>query len=90
MVKAHWNSDINSDKQSETILENRIIFNYESKILLAEKLIPIEFLVPFPKFELIIRDELDDFLKHLAEMWKQPSSFCQLEFSSNFTKTFNF
>ena len=49
IVKAPWNSDINSDKQSETILENGIIFNYESKFFLAEKFIPIEFLVTFRK-----------------------------------------
>ena len=80
MVKAHCNSDINSDKQSETFLENGIIFNYDSKIILAENFFPINFLVSFPKFELIIRDELDDFLK-------QPSLFCHLELSSNSTKT---
>ena len=83
---AQWNSDINPDKQSETVLENGIIFNYESKTLLAEKFIPIEFLIPFPKFQLNIRDELDIFLKQLAEMWKQPSLFCHVDFSSNFTK----
>ena len=60
---AHWNSENYSGEQSETVLENGIIIIYESKILLAEKFFPIEFLVPFPKFELNIRDELDDFLK---------------------------
>ena len=83
---AQWNSDINPDKQSETVLENGIIFNYKSKNLLAEKFIPIETLIPFPKFQLNIRDELDIFLKQLAEMWKQPSLFCLVDFSSNFTK----
>ena len=80
-AQSQWNADINSDKQSETVLENGTLFNYESKIILAEKCIPIEFLNPFASFQRNIRDELEDFLKQLADMWKQPSLFCHLDFS---------
>ena len=44
-----WKSDIIADQDSGAILANGIIFNHVTKILLSEKFINVDFLVPFFK-----------------------------------------
>ena len=53
-----WTSDIIPEQEHGAVLQNDIIFNHVTKILLAEKFINVDFLVPFPKFELDLRAEL--------------------------------
>ena len=75
-------SDIKS-LDDETLAKG-VIFNEETTILLAEKFIQVEFLVPFPQFSLPIRTELNATLQRLNQMWKQPSVNCHLDFTTNF------
>ena len=49
-----WASDNIPEHAQGAVLENGIIFNHVTKVLLAEKFINVDFLVPFPKFELEI------------------------------------
>ena len=66
-------------------MENGIIFNHETKILLAEKLINVEFLVPFLNLDIQLHEHLNESVHTLQQLWKEPSIFCDLTFSSNFT-----
>ena len=75
-------SDIKSS-DDETLAKG-VIFNEETTILLAEKFIQVEFLVPFPQFSLSIRTELNATLQRLNQMWRQPSVNCHLDFTTNF------
>ena len=56
-TQTKWASDISAEQDSGAVLENGIIFNHVTKILLAEKFFNVDFLVPFPKFEMDLRAE---------------------------------
>ena len=77
-----FESDIVSS--DDDTLAKGVIFNEESTILLAEKFIQVEFLVPFPQFNLPIRHELNATLQRLNRMWRQPSVNYHLDFTTNF------
>ena len=80
---------INNDDEMMT---NGVLFNEESKILLTEKFVNIEFLVPFPNFDLNMTKEIDNYLKKLDDLWMHHSVFCNMNFSTNFNSndsTFN-
>ena len=64
-----WTSDINPEQAQGAVLENGIIFNHVTKILLAEKFIKVDFLVLFPKFELDLRAELGAYIEKLGKLW---------------------
>ena len=81
-----WNSDIIADQDSGAILANGIIFNHVTKILLAEKFINVDFLVPFPKFEMNVSAELGAYINKLAPLWAASSWQCHLDYSTNFHK----
>ena len=81
-----WKSDIIADQDSGAILGNGIIFNHVTKILLSEKFINVDFLVPFSKFELNVSAELGTYLNKLAPLWSSTSWQCHLDYSSNFQK----
>ena len=81
-----WNSDIIADQDSGAILANGIIFNHVTKILLAEKFINVDFLVPFPKFEMNVSAELGAYINKLAPLWDASSWQCHLDYSTNFQK----
>ena len=53
---------------------------------MAEKIINVDFQVPFPKFELDLRTELGAYIEKLAKLWDSPSWQCHLDFSTNFQK----
>ena len=57
-----------------------------TKILLAEKFINVDFLVPFPKFEMNVSAELGFYINKLAPLWSSTSWQCHLDYSSNFQK----
>ena len=80
------NSDIIADQDSRAILANGIIFNHITKILLAEKFINVDFLVPFPKFEMNVSGELGAYINKLAPLWDASSLQCHLDYSTNFQK----
>ena len=80
-----WKSDIIADQDSGAILANGIIFNHVT-ILLSEKFINVDFLVPFPKFEMNVSAELGTYISKLAPLWSSTSWQCHLEYSSNFQK----
>ena len=82
-----WTSDIIPDQAQGVVLENGIIFNHVTNILLAEKSINVDFLVPFPKFELDLSAELCAYIEKLGKLWASPSLQCYLNYSTNFQKT---
>ena len=57
-----------------------------TKILLAEKFINVDFLVPFPKFEMNVSAELGFYINKLAPLWSSTSWQCHLDYSSKFQK----
>ena len=69
----------------DDVSKKGILFNEESKILLAEKFIPIQFLVPFPSFNFTLKSEIKTLLQELNDLWKEPSVHCSLDFSSHFS-----
>ena len=81
-----WSSDIIADQESGAILENGITFNHFTKILLAEKFINVDFLVPFPKFEMNVGAEMGAYINKLAPIWDASSWQCHLDYSTNFQK----
>ena len=68
-------------------LKKGILFHKESKILLAEKFVNVQFLVPFPKYNFTMKTQVEDMLAKLAEMWSQPSAQCPLDFSQPFNSS---
>ena len=60
--------DIIADQDSGAILASGIIFNHVTKILLAEKFINVDFLVPFPKFETNVGAELRAYINKLEPL----------------------
>ena len=85
-IQSEWISNIIADQDSGAILANGIIFNHVTKILLAEKFINVNFLVPFPKFEMNVSAELGFYINKLAPLWSSTSWQCHLDYSSNFQK----
>ena len=67
-----WKSDIIADQDS-AVLANSIIFNHVTKILLAGKLINVDFLVPFPKFDMNVSANLGAYIANLEPLWSYPS-----------------
>ena len=81
-----WTADIIPEPAQGAVLENGIIFNHVTKILLAEKFINVDFLIPFPKFELDLCAEIGDYIEKLGKLWASPSWQCHLDYSTNFQK----
>ena len=63
------NSEIIPKQAQGAVFENGIIFNHITKILLAEKFINVDFLVPFPEFELDLRAEFGAYIEKLGKLW---------------------
>ena len=68
----------------DEVLRKGIFFNDEPKIVLAEKFVPVQFLVPFPKYNFTLKPNLIKLLKDLNDRWNMPSASCKLDFSTNF------
>ena len=85
-IQTEWNSDNIADQDSGAILANKITFNHVTKILLAEKFINVDFLVPFPKFEMNVSAESGAYINKLAPLWDASSWQCHLAYSTNFHK----
>ena len=63
-------------------LDKGIFFNEETNILLAEKFINVQFLVPFPRFEMTLISSVDQIAQSLQKMWQNPTYFCYLNFTN--------
>ena len=63
-------------------LDKGIFFNEETKKLLTEKFINIQFLLPFPRFEVGLTDNLNQVADTLQHMWQTPTYFCYLNFTN--------
>ena len=68
-------------------LSRGVIFNEESKILLAEKFINVEFLLPFPTYNFSSRADMKKLLTTLKSIWKAPTLLCPLDTSTRFNKS---
>ena len=62
-------------------LTKEILFHKESQILIAENFVNVEFLVPFPQYDFVIKQQIEDMLKKLATMWTEPSIICPVNLS---------
>ena len=60
---------ISQASEYEDALKTGIIFHKDSQILLAEKFINAEFLVPFPKYSFTIQDNVTQLLSVLSTKW---------------------
>ena len=77
---------------TEAALDKGIIFNKEGKILITEKFINVEFLVPFPRYNFTIRQQVETLLNELSKKWITQSEFCNLTDSTTYrnqTDAFN-
>ena len=83
-VRSDWASNIEAASNPDDLFEKRILFNEVSKILLLENFIRVEFLVPFPTYEITMKPDIEKTIHRLSLMWESPSLFCPLKFSSQF------
>ena len=70
-------------------MPNGILYE-QTKILLAERFINVQFLVPFPKYNLTILDDYTILSKKLNSYWTQPSLFRYSDFSTGFNSNDSF
>ena len=79
---------INKDTPTKyEVLTKGILFHKESQIVLAEKFVNVEFLVPFPQYDFDMKKQVEDMLEKLATMWTQPSTICPVNFSAPFNSS---
>ena len=83
-VRSDWASNIEAATNPDDLIEKGILFNEVSKILLTEKFIRVEFLVPFPTYNFTMKPDIENMIHQLSLMWETPSIFCPLNFSSQF------
>ena len=77
---------------TEEALAQAIIFHKEGKIIITEKFINAEFLVPFPRNNFTIRQQVETLLLELSKKWITQSEFCNLTHSTTYrnqTDVFN-
>ena len=77
---------------TEAALDKGIIFHEEEKILITEKFINVKFLVPFPRYNFTIRQQVETLLNELSKKWITQSEFCNLTHSTTYrnqTAAFN-
>ena len=75
------------NSESPDYLSKGIVFHQSSKIILAEKFVNVEFLLPFPEYNFTTRKSIHEMLQTLTNMWKMNSSLCPLDFSTKFNTT---
>ena len=84
-VSSQWSSNIEASNNPNDLLEKGILFNERNKILLFEKFISVEFLVPFPTYEFTLKPDIEQLIQRLSKMWDLISIFWPLNFSSHFS-----
>ena len=65
-------------EDDEGSIERGIFFHEETKIILAEKIVNAQFLVPYPKFDIQLTESLDKVAEELQNMWQMPTYRCYL------------
>ena len=83
-VRSDWASNIEAASNPDNLIEKGILFNEVSEILLTEKFIRVEFLVPFPTYDFTVMPDIEKMIQQLSFMWETHSFFCPLSFSSQF------
>ena len=76
----------------EEALAQGIIFYKEGKILITEKFINVEFLVPFPQYYFTVRQQVETLLHELSTKWVSQSAFYNNTYSTTYinkTDVFN-
>ena len=63
-------------------LERGVFFYGETKILLAEKFVSAQFLVPYPTLDIQLTKSLDKVARELQNMWRIPTYRCYLNFTN--------
>ena len=58
-----------------------ILFNFQKKILLAERYTNVQFVLPFPILDARINEYLQSMAKSLDGLWQTDSHLCQLNFT---------
>ena len=84
-VRSEWLSNLEAYTNPNELLEKGVLFHERSKILLAEKFVRVEFLVPFPTYYFDLKPEIELLLDKLSDMWALQSIFCPLNFSTQFS-----
>ena len=82
-VLADWDSNLIASSNPDDLLEKGVLFHERGKILLAEKFVPVEFMIPFPTYDFSLKTGIENTITPLSTMWDIPSIFCPLNFSSN-------
>ena len=67
---------------SDGPLKKGIIFHEDKKILLAEKFVNVQFLLPFPMLDVQIQKDLTHLTTVLDTLWKMPTYNCNLNFTN--------
>ena len=83
-VRSDWVSNIEAASNPDDLTEKGNFFNEVSKILLTEKFIRFEILVPFPTYDFTMKPDIEKMIQQLSFMWETTSVFCPLNFSSQF------
>ena len=77
---------------TEAAVAQGIIFHKDGKILITEKFINVEFLVPFPRYNFTKRQQVETLLNELSQKWITKSEFCNMTSSTTYrnqTQAFN-
>ena len=64
-VRSDWASTIEAATNADDFIEKVILVNEVSKILLTEKFIRVEFLVPFPTSEFTMKPDVEKVIHQL-------------------------
>ena len=84
----HLQSPVLPYDTSDGPIKKGIIF-HEDKILLAKKFVKLQFLLPFPQFDVRIQKELFHLTSVLEILWKISSYNCNLKFTNYSMEGFN-
>ena len=77
---------------TEEVLAGGIVFQKEGKIRITERFTNVEFLVPFPRYNFTVRQQVETLLHELWTKWISQSAFCNSTYSTtsiNTTDVFN-
>ena len=69
------------------ILQSGILFNFQQKVLVAEKFVNIKFVLPFPPYNTLLSIYLSEIAKKLSQKWTTPTQICQLEYTDKHIST---
>ena len=84
-VYVQWSSNIAPSNNPKDLPDREKLSNERNNILLTEKFIRVEFLVPFPTYEFTLKPDIEQLIQRLSHMWDLPSLLCPLNFSSHFS-----